>query len=78
MRVRRNCTNIENYNHFIQPLKEAYKNRGYPVKDLDSAIIQVRNTARNQLLQVKEKSDKKDHVWYVLYHTILKISQPEK
>ena len=61
MRVRRECTSTEDYDHFIQPLLQAYRERGYPQKDLKDTYCQVRTLNRSTLLQNKNK-DKDSNV----------------
>ena len=51
MRVRRNCTKVEDYDLSIRPLLTAYGERGYPERELKDTYIHIREINRETLLQ---------------------------
>lgn len=62
MRVRRNCADVSHFNQCIQPLKNAYIERGYPEHELTEAITAMRSIPRNELLQKKVKITDNDTI----------------
>jgi hypothetical protein len=56
LRLRRNCTNINDYERHAKNLTEAYVSRGYKLPELISSREKVKNLNREELLQVKEKT----------------------
>jgi hypothetical protein len=60
LRVRRNCSTVEDFLHFIEPLKRAYVERGYPPTELDRIILETRNLDRKSLLQIKKRPNNED------------------
>lgn len=74
MRVRRNCADIAHYDEFIEPLKQAYKDRGYrPEHALTETVRDMRSTNRDQLLQTREKHTKCDNVVCTLPYNLKDI-----
>ena len=55
LRLRRNCTNVTDYDTHAERLTQAYISRGYDKDDLEQARDKVRQLLRADLLQTKQK-----------------------
>jgi len=58
LRIRRICTNIEDYDRHIVMLSKHFLRRGYPLKLLETAAITARRLDRNTLLANVNKPEK--------------------
>ena len=58
LRIRRICTNIEDYDRHIVMLSKHFLRRGYPLKLLENAAITAKRLDRNTLLANVNKTEK--------------------